>query len=248
MKTKLIAFSIILLELLAITGTALAQTATVGVSKGETFDYNYSLIWTSTDPAATPPNDYIELNKTQSIQLRVTDISGSNISLEKTTTLKDGTQSTATGYVDINTGTIGINYGSLIVSANLNANDKLYPSGGNAIIRDTSTRTYTSGQRETNHYISETTSPNYSEKVEIYFDKQKGVAVNYNYESQETSDGNTATTTETLTNTNSDAWAVIPEFPSMAVLMVLLIAIPIVLVVYKKKTPSNHKFAVLPQL
>lgn len=243
MKTKLIAFSIIILELLAITGTAFAQTAIVGVSKGETFDYSYSIIWSSTNPTATPPNEYIELNKTQSIQLKVTEVSVSKISIEKTASLRDGTQNKATGYININTGDIEINYGTLIVSANLNANDKLYPSGGNAKVSDTSARTYPSGQRETNHYISETTNQNYYEKVEIYYDKQKGVAVNYYYESRETSDGYTATTKETLTNTNSEVWS-ISEFPTYIIALVIVSASIFLLLAKNNKKLSPFKYRV----
>jgi hypothetical protein len=208
MKNKLIALLVILIELISLAGTAFAQTAVAGVSVGQTFNYSYSLNWSSTDPTATVPTEYVELNKTQSIQIHVTDISGSKISLEKTSVLKDGTQTQETGYIDINSGTIEINYGSLIVGANLNVNDKLYPSGGHAIINDVSIRTYPSGQRETNHYIYESTDQNNYEKTEIYFDKQTGVAVNYFYENRETSNGNTTTTTETLMCTNTDAWAV----------------------------------------
>ena len=119
----------------------------------------------------------------------------------------------------------------------------MYPTGGHQVITDTVMRSYASGQRETNVISGEDSS----EKTTIDFDKIKGVAVDYSYEIQETSGDYTIVSTESLTNTNSDAWAVIPEFPSMAVFMALLIAIPIVLVAYKKKTLSNHKFVVLPK-
>jgi hypothetical protein len=238
MKAKLISFLIILLEFSVIFVTAHAETAVVGVSLGETFDYSYMLTWSSTDPTAIPPSTYIELNKTYSIQFKVTDISGSKISLEKTATFKDGTQTKETGYVDIDTGDIQINYGSLIVSANLNVEDKLYPSGGHAIVNDASTRTYPSGQRETNHYIFETTDQDYYEKIEIFFDKQTGVAVDYSYETTETSDGYTTTAHETLTSTNADVWTV-PEFPTLIIPLLLLIAISIVIVA-KTKWKSYH--------
>ena len=204
----LIILPILFVLLFATAGVTFAQTAVAGVSKGETFDYSYSIFWNSTDPTATPPSDYVEFNKTQSIELKVTDVSVSKISLEKTEILRNGTQTTETGYININTGDIEVTFGTLIISANLNANDKLYPSGGHAIINDTTTRTYPSGQRETNHYIVETTSQNNYEKTEIYFDRQKGVAVDYYYENRETSGGYTITTIERLISTNADVWAV----------------------------------------
>ena len=203
---KIIAILLIFLESLMLLGATFAQTAAPGVSVGETFDYSYLVLWSSTNPTAQTPSDYIDLNKTQTIQLRITDISGSKISIEKTQTLKSGSQTVETGSVDINTGTIQISYGSLIVGANIQANALLYPSGGNAVVSSTAFRTYPSGQRETNYLISEINDQDYYEKVEIYFDKAKGVAVNYSYESRETIDGYTSTVKETLTNINSEVW------------------------------------------
>jgi hypothetical protein len=248
MKTKMKSLIIIALlsftMLLAATSSASAQTVVPGVSKGETFDYSYSLIWTSTDASATPPSDLVEYNNTQRIEFRITDVSGSEISVDFIRIFSNGTQTVQSGSINVESGTVTVPYGFLIVGANLNKGQQVYPTGGHQVITDTVMRSYASGQRETN-VISGGDS---SDSTTINFDKIKGIAVNYSNEIQDTSGGYTIVSTESLTNTNSDAWAVIPEFPSMAVLMALLIAIPIVLVVYKKKTLSNHKFVVLPKL
>ena len=160
MKTKVIAISMILMFLLMVEGVAFAQTANVGVSKGETFDYSYSLQWSSTDPTAIMPSIYAELNNTQTIQFTITDISNAQITLEKTSIFKNGTQTTENGYININTGDIEINYGTIIVGSGLNLGDKLYPAGGHAVINATTTRTYPSGQRETNYYVAQTGDQN----------------------------------------------------------------------------------------
>lgn len=125
-------------------------------------------------------------------------------------------------------------FGSLIVSANLNAQDKLYPSGGHAVVTDMASRTYGNGQRQTDHYLYETTSGNTYEKTEIYYDRLKGVALDYSYVNQETSGGYTTTMTETLTSTNADVWA-IPEFPVTLTPLLLLMAVPIALIALKKQ-------------
>jgi hypothetical protein len=210
MKAKLIALVLIVLGIIAIIVPVSAGNAVVGISKGQTFDYSYQLIWSSTDPTAITPNNLIQLNNTQTIQLSITDVSGTKISIEKTNILEDGTQNKMAGYVDINTGTIEITFGSLIVSANLNVGDLLYPSGGHATINDASFRSYSAGQREINRVIYQTDEQDYTEKVEIYFDKLTGVAVSYSYDSSTTSNGYTATTQETLICTNIDTWIVAP--------------------------------------
>ncbi len=208
MKTKLITISMTLLFLLMVEGVVFAQTANVGVAKGETFDYSYSLQWSSTDPTAVMPSTYAELNNTQTIQFTVTDISNAQINLGKTTTFKNGTQTSENGYINLNTGDIEINYGTVIVGSGLKVGDKLYPAGGHSIINSTTTRTYPSGQRETNYYFTQTGTPDNLVKLEIYYDKLVGAAVNYYWESTETSNNYTTSTTETLTSTNANVWAV----------------------------------------
>ncbi len=208
MKTEVIAISMTLMFLLVVEGVAFAQTANVGVSKGEIFDYSYSLQWSSTDPTAIMPSIYTELNNTQTIQFTITDISNAQITLEKTSIFKNGTQTTENGYININTGDIEINYGTIIVGSGLNVGDKLYPAGGHATINATTTRTYPTGQRETNYYVAQTGDQNNLVKVEIYYDKVVGAAVNYYWESTETSGDYNTSTTETLTCTNANDWAV----------------------------------------
>jgi hypothetical protein len=231
--------TVFLIISLAFITPTFAQTSLVGVSNGETYDYNYSFIWTSTNPKATPPSEYVEFNKTQTIQMKITDVSGTRISLQCIKHFKDGTQSIESGYIDVDSGSIEVPYGYLIVSANLSANQKMYPSGGHQIITSTYMKDYTSGQRETNRYLSESDS----ETTDISFDKLKGVAVDYSYESRETSGGYTTTITEVLTNTNSDVWAVsqvaaspspsVPEF-SLLIVPVVLAAASAVLLLTKK--------------
>jgi hypothetical protein len=192
--------------------TVFAQTATVGVSIGETFDYDYRIFWGSTNTTATPPSEYIEINKTKTIQMRIIEISGTTINLQCIKNYENGTQKVESGNINIDTGTIDVPYGFLIISANLSANQKMYPSGGNQIITSTSFRLYPNGQRETNCYISETTF----EITEIYFDKLKGIAVDYYYEMNIPSESYTTTIREVLTNTNSDVWT-IPELSTLLV-------------------------------
>ena len=189
---------------LATTQTARAQTVVAGVSKGETFDYSYSLIWASTDPSATPPKDLVEYNNTQQIQFKITDVSGSILTVDFIRHFKNGTQSVESGTINIQSGLVTVPYGFLIIGANLTKNQRIYPSGGYQTITDTVTRSYPSGQRETNVISGEDSS----QKTAIYFDKIKGIAVDYSYEIRETSGGYTITTIERLISTNADVWTV----------------------------------------
>ena len=244
MKNKLISLIIIVLIsssiILATTRTASAQSVSAGVSKDETFEYSYSLIWTSTDTSATPPNDLVEYNTTQKIEFKITDISGAKISVDFIRLFTNGTQTVQSGSINIESGTVTVPYGFLIVGANLSKNQQVYPTGGHQFITDTVTRSYASGQRETNVISGEDSS----EKTAIYFDKIKGIAVDYSYEIRETSGENQIVSTERLTNTNSDVWSVIPE-PSktdsgfdvylVVVAVVLVLVGSTALLLYKRK-------------
>ena len=239
MKNKLLSLLIIIFLssaiFLEINASASAQTVVAGVSKGETFDYSYSLLWASSDPSAIPPSDYLELNNTKQIQFRITNVSGSNISVDYIRNFENGTQSVESGSVNIASGTVTIPYGFLMISANLSKNQGIYPSGGHQVITDTVMRSYPSGQRETNVVIGGDTSS----KTVTDFDKIKGIAVDYTYEIYETSGNYNSTTTEKLVNTNSDVWSVIPEFPLFVIPLLLIIASSLMIVVIKKRKLSS---------
>ena len=251
MKNKIILKTLIPLILSALFISASltlvsAQTLTPGVTKGDVFSYTYIANWKSTDPNIPVPDVIANLNKTASFQITITDVSGTVVNAEVASTYRNGTTYTETGFVDVQSGSIHLPYGITIIAGNLNANDKIYPSSGDAIINNTVTRTYPSGDRPTNERIVETTSENHQDKTDIYYDKAKGIAVSSYYESVDTFGSETETFTETITNTNSQAWAVIPEFPSTALLLVLLLAVPVALVAAKKGL-MNRKFSATSQ-
>jgi hypothetical protein len=150
---------------------------------------------------------------------------------------RNGTESTQNGNIDVDNQIIDIPYGFLIIRADANSNEKIYPSGGQATITETVIRTYEQGTRETNHYIREDTEEDTYEKVEIYFDKTTGVAAEYYYEFRETSNSYVTTTKETLTLDSSILWA-IPEFPTYAVLPFLIFA-SLLIALYGKKLRAH---------
>ena len=182
--------------------TVSAQTVTVGVSKGETFDYSYSIIWTSTDPSATPPSDLVEYNNTQKFQFKINDISGPTLNVDVIRLFNNGSQKVESGTINVENGLVTVPYGFLIVGANLAKGQQVYPNGGHQTITDTVTRSYPNGQRETNVISGQDSE----QKTVIYFDKIKGITVDYSYTIYETSGSYSIVSTEQLINTNSDVW------------------------------------------
>jgi hypothetical protein len=215
-------------------GTAFAETAVVVVTKGNNFEYDYKLLWESTDPNANPPTEYVDLNSTQWFKISITDVSGSLIEIENTLHFKNGTENTQTGSVDVDNQIINVPYGFLLIRANSNPNEKIYPAGDYAAtINETVLRKYPNGERETSHYITENTRENTYEKTEIFFDRATGVAVESQYESRETSGSYVTTTKEIITIKISNVWT-IPEFPAYAILLILTFT-SLFIVLYGKK-------------
>jgi hypothetical protein len=221
-----------------------AQSVTPGVTAGDVFEYSYTATWTSTEPTEPVPSNIADLIQTQSFQIRIISVAGTTVNAETTTRYRDGTTKTQTGTVNVQSGDIHLPFGNLIIGGNLSPNDKIYPSWEQDFINQTVTRTYQSGSRETNQRLVETSTENAYEKTEVYYDKARGIAIDSYFERRDIYPSQTQTFTETIANTNAEVWSVIPEFPSTAVLMLLLIAIPLVLVAYKKKGLSNNKFTI----
>jgi hypothetical protein len=182
----------------------------------------------------------VDYNNTKEIQFKITSVSGSQIGVDFIRIFMNGTKIIQSGLINVDSGIVTVPFGFLIIGANLNKDQRVYPSGGYQTITDTVMRSYASGQRETNVLGSGDSSGG----TTIYFDKIRGIAVEYSYEIRSTLGVYTVSSTERMVNTNAEVWSVIPEFPSTAFLMLLLIAIPIVLVAYKKKGLSNSKFTI----
>ena len=205
---KALGILLFILATLAIPIVSAQSTAQVspGVTKGDVFDYKYDATWKSTDSNMAVPNLVAGLVQTESFEIAITDVSGTTITATVTSTYKNGTTTSQSGFIDVESGSIHIPFGFLIVGANLNANDKVYPTGGDATINSTTSRNYPSGNRSTNEQIITTTSENHQDQTDIYYDKAKGVAVSSHYQSTDTYPTETETFTETITSTNANTW------------------------------------------
>jgi hypothetical protein len=235
MNIKLVIIVLGLISFLTLPMVVSANTVTPGVSVGDVFNYNYTVSWNSTNTAAKTPDYVTELTKIQSFEIRITSISGTTVNAEFTYHYHDGTSKAETGYVDLQSGAIHLEFGYLMIAGNSNANDLLYPSGGDAKLNSSSTRTFSSGERTIVSFNSQDSYPTSYEEKNINFDKVKGVAVDYHFLSSQTVGSATETFEETITNSNSDAWAVIPEFPVLLVPLLLLGATTLFLIASKKK-------------
>jgi hypothetical protein len=231
MKTKLIRATIILfLIAMTVTGTVTAQNAIVGVNPGDRFDYNYSITWDSTNPGAQVPEADVDLNNTEFVRISIVNVTGTRINADFTRQYKNGTVIKKNGNIDVYSQILEIPYSVLIIRAFANTNEKIYPAGGYPTLSETEFRTTSVGRIETIHFLSPTTSQLNYERTEIFYDRTRGVGLEYNFEARETSGSYVTTTKVTLLLTS---W-VIPEFSSIFPLSLALIGIASSVIAWKK--------------
>jgi hypothetical protein len=208
---------VIVLALIVFLGIQPNQGVVSGVQTGDEFVYDIKGFWSSNDPNATLIDYYVELNMTAWYKITITDVNNSKVSISTVWRFTNETEITGTSTVDVDTGIIFPSDAFwAIYAANLNANDRLRPSGGGpATINETATRDYTSGTRETNfvsltlqYYDADdpTGTRTWTEIMSTKFDRQTGMLVEFRDISLFTNPSQTATIAWTLKESN--VWAV----------------------------------------
>ncbi|MCW4017519.1 MAG: hypothetical protein NWF00_02360 [Candidatus Bathyarchaeota archaeon] len=241
MKKGLVLSAFVLVFLFALTvGSVFAQIQAVpGVSVGDTFTYESTYLWSSSNAGEVVPA-YLVAQNESTLQITVQTVTGSTAVLQQVLTYKNGTQHTSTEANEVNSGITGT---ILLYAANLSAGGLLFPGSTELpfVINSTSFRDYMGSFRETNHIEVNNTGIEgivYS-YMNLYFDKQTGVLVEY-YLTNVYSDLPNQKVTQHMLLTNSNVWTV-PELPPTLILPVLLAASTVTFVLYKKKKVTTQK-------
>ena len=133
MNNRLLAAGLIFcIAALTFVGTAKGQTITPGISAGANFDYHITSYWTSSDAYTSIPADLVDINQTLHVELRISNVNATNIETWTGYYYQNGTAFPLRGNVNLQT---GLSYGDFvaIIGANLNAGDKIHPSGDDGI-------------------------------------------------------------------------------------------------------------------
>jgi len=231
-----------------------ASSVTVGVSKGDTFTYDSSYLWSSTDSSKPLPADALEASQIVEIQIVVTSVSGSLVNATKTYRFQNGTEQSVSGYADVATGDNEEVGAFFFVSSNLNVDDTVYPEGFYGYtINKTLQRTYANSERETlldsstfNFEYTTTVNGNpatrvLNSQIDYYFDKTTGVCLEQREQTKITdpATNQSETTTSLITLVQTNLWPK-QEFPTLIVavtplIMAVLIA-ALAFVLHKRKS------------
>jgi hypothetical protein len=245
LNNRLLTIGLILcIASLALVGNVKAQTITPGVSAGQVFDYHVSSYWTTSDPYASIPQDLIDVNRTSHVEVRISTVNTTNVETFTPYYFINGDPVAERGNVNLLTGE---GYGFVaIIGANLNVGDKLHPNGEDGLtVLDTTTRNYESGARATNHarLVDNNATGGYIATRDYYFDKETGILVEQ-VDRTETTTSPTSVSQITWkidSTMNVQGW-VIPEFPLLAAVPLVLFATAFAAVAYKKKLVKTPTF------
>jgi hypothetical protein len=214
-----------------------SPVGTPGVSVGSTATYgNVNFDWSSSDPSATPPAEWIGLNGTSWFRGTIENIAGTNVTISALLHYSNGTEDTEVGWVDVDTGEG--NNTLFLTSANLNVSDPIYTTGSYSgfTINETIPMTYPGGSRPTNHVnvtMKESSElVNVSLSMNLYWDKATGVLTQLSMISNQTM---TYTTNYSVSMqlTDSSVW-VVPEFGMPLIVLLLSSAALVALVAARR--------------
>jgi len=241
---------------LSFVGANLAQPIVSGVKGGMAFDYYISSYWSSSDPSSVIPADLIVANQTVCIEIRIGSVNATDVETITIAYYYDGTTDFERGNINLYT---GMGYGFVgVIGANLNVGDRIHPDGEDTLkILDTTMRNYESGARATNHVRIIDDDPedgDYRATRDLYFDKATGILVEQIDQVETTIAPITVTrfTWNIVSVVNVDGWEIpgftLPDlfaptkqvswlssnFYLVICIPLLLVAMVIILVVYKK--------------
>jgi hypothetical protein len=246
MESKLVTVLILLLLLLftSLLCTVSAQNTKVP-SEGDTFTYERYYIVESNDPKMTPtPDVYFFTWNNSIITLEVDNVSSTIVDVLITTQFQNGTKTIESLSHNIVTGynePIGTIFGDPRITPNLNIIQTPQTQ-----INYTETRTYKESTREVNVFsnsnddgwtLVDNTLYNVTNYSKICYDAQTGMCLElesklFVFNPTNTNLNQTIQTFLVIKDTN--VW-VIPEFPSLILMPLLMVAVAVGALLYKKR-------------
>ena len=247
MKKILLAMLLSVFLLSAITVPSLSQDVTVGVSVGDTFTYEGTLVKYEADEGVPfPPNMYVtfleKINVSDWERLTVTDVFETTITFESVTHHKDGTEVTQTFTEDITSWPLVGPLWIMAIGANLTVGDEALPplalfNWPAMTIKETVDIEYEDVTRETNYCEWNTTAEDWKAGLntfQSYFDKATGILVKYmNNFTGAAQEGNVAWES-VYELVDASIW-VIPEFPTGTVMLLMFVAVTVCVDICRRK-------------
>jgi hypothetical protein len=211
-------------------GVSVAQMQTFGVEIGDMF------LWDVEYTGKPIPEIGIYDLAGGTYQISITTIREDGFSTRNVATYENGTRNEYDSGYNPGRYEFENNVNDMFIMPNLNANDKLLASDPDSlVVKETVARNYLNETRETNHvsfppyFLSD---GDYKVTVESYYDRKTGVLVEKKTNFYE-KDNPEAVLTISFTLKETTIW-VVPEFPSLVVVLFLVPATLLGVMLYRK--------------
>jgi len=178
---------------------------TVGVKVGDWAKYNITLLWQSTDPAATEPPQFQEMRKIEYAKLEVQSINNTTITLLMTYHFINGTDQTLPRM----SADIATQFVTLVIAGNLSEGDII--PGTAAPINLTVIRSYAGANRNVNCFGFSSSFFGMNMTQNMYWDKATGILCEMLMETSTLTDSYVTTTSMLLKMTETNMWKMMTE-------------------------------------
>jgi len=162
---------------------AFATIYTVGVKVGDWAKYTVIGGWSSINTSVAMPEFVKDARNTEWIQINVTKVSYTSITILVTTQFRDGPKKSTLNVGDIRTGSGNLSL--QVIAANLNEGEKLSETEGALTINKTTIKPYAKAQREVNYAYEKGYVPGEigeeSSVYEFYWDKRSGIIMGMSF-------------------------------------------------------------------
>jgi len=149
----------------------------VGVSVGDWAEYTILGGWNTTEPSVDMPQFVRDARNTDRIQINVTRVSFTSVTILAVTQFKDGSGKSNVNVGDIRTGTGNLSL--QVIGADLSEGDKLSEANEALTVNRTTTKTYAKAARTVNYAYSEEFASreigDESAVYEFYWDRATGI-------------------------------------------------------------------------
>lgn len=227
--------------------------STVGVARGDVFQYGYTCYFNSNDPHAVPPSSFFWINQTDYFMINVTGVSGASVNFGTMLRGLNGSSSLGVCSMNVGTGMASISgYGGpsdassfYFMARNVGVMGRMFPSSVmSPTINGTLMMPYAGGSRLTNHFVTNITQNGMMVNSDFYFDQATGMMVQWRQETVQTSGTLQTNSTQMMKINSSNVW-VIPEFPTSVIVPTFIFAasvsVLVVLGITKFKRTLHHR-------
>lgn len=131
--------------------TVSAPTYKVGVKIGDWAKYGMTGAW-SLEPSTanvTKPQEVTDAEKVEWIEIRVLEVSGTDVTIQVTTQYNNETKKTSTHSGNVRTGSGNLNF--QVIASDLSEGDKIFEAKRALVIKETKLRSYAGFEREINY-------------------------------------------------------------------------------------------------